>query len=531
MQRRFGQYRLLERIGTGGMAEVYRGRREGQIFFSRRLSRRKFSREVAVKLILPHLSREETFRELFSREAHLASLLNHPNIIDIQDYGRLENVDFIVMEYVKGADLRRLLKGFPRGEKLPLAESIHLLYRVTRGLAFAHGQTDPVDAPEGIIHCDLSPHNILISTEGEIKIADFGIARAVRPDSTRTGTLRGKAPYMSPEQAEGQPLDHRSDLFSLGSIAYQLFTGRHPFTRGSDAAILSAVREALYEPLTAGVGLPDPLVELVHSLLEKDSGHRPEDASIVAKALEIYLEPHSEMDLANRIRDVVESTGGGRQSLPTAVTLPRPKGFRMPAYAGILLTIAAAVWLLTQPVVKDMGNHYRMGESVINAPDSTAGREDLTANKSGREASGYLTIRTDPPGAQIMLDGRAIGPSPIRIAPEDLEGEPSIEASLYGFRGERRRLERGTRPEELTINLTPLPTAMIRIGAIPWAEVFYRGSSIGYTPLTRKGIPVGHRTFTLRNEPMGLSHEVTIEVRQGGPNIINENLRDSKGIQ
>lgn len=507
------------------MAEVYRARREGQIFFSRRMGRRKFSREVAVKLILPHLSMDESFRELFSREAHLASLLDHPNIVDIQDYGHLDRVDFIVMEYVKGVDLRRILKGLSSGESLPLSESICILYRVARGLAFAHGQTDPVDAPAGIIHCDLSPHNILISSEGEIKIADFGIARAVQQDLTRTGTLRGKAPYMSPEQVEGRPLDHRSDLFSLGSMAYQMFTGRHPFTRPSDAGTLAAVRDALLQPLTPAPGIPEDLVDLVHSLLERDPDRRPTDAAAVAATLEPFLDAQSERELADRIRRELSSMTDDPEPLPTAATLPRPRSSRLPASAAILAMIAVSVWVLTRPVVPETAVPMGKNLAVPTATVAPADRETFAGEGAGREASAFLNIRTEPPGAEIRIDGEFVGRSPVRTGQPAGDKGVTIEASLYGYRSETRAIGLETGPAEVAIDMVLLPTSTVRIGAVPWAEVVYRGESLGYTPLTLTGIPVGNRKFLLRNEAMGLSREVTLLVRSGGANMIYEDLQ------
>jgi serine/threonine protein kinase len=524
MQRVFGQYRLVERIGTGGMAEVYRAKREGQIFFSRRRGQRKFSREVAVKLILPHLSREESFRELFSREAHLASLLDHPNIVDIQDYGRLDNVDFIVMEYVRGVDLSKLLKALPRGDTLPEAHCLHILYRVARALAFAHGQTSPEDAPEGIIHCDLSPHNILISTEGEIKLADFGIARAARPDSTRTGTLRGKAPYMSPEQVEGGVLDHRSDLFSLGSIAYQMFTGRHPFTRSGDAATLAAIREGHFQPLDPASGLPDELVKLVHSLLEMDPGKRPPGASAVTGVLEPHLEPQSEVELGERVSRLVKSADESPEPLPTAVTLPRPRGFRLPVSAGIFVMIFVAVWLLSRPVVPERGDlGTALPEDV--SPDPLAAQvPGPVTGQSGTEEAAVLTITTDPAGAVLTANGLNIGRSPAVVKKPAPGEDIRLTAHLYGFQKGEVLYRSGTHPRAISIPLVPLATSTVRVGAVPWAEVFYRGQSVGYTPLTLEGIPVGERTFLLKNDAMGLRHEVTLEVRTEGPNLISRNL-------
>jgi len=500
------------------MAEVFRARKEGPRLFARDENGGHFSREIAIKLILPHLSSEDSFRELFSREAQLASLLDHPNIVAIQDYGTLDGTDYIVMEYIRGMDLRELLRCLPRGQKLPMAESISILYRISRGLAYAH-EIRTEDAPDGIIHRDLSPHNILISKEGEIKIADFGIARAVKEDATRTTGFRGKLSYMSPEQAEGRPLDHRSDLFSLGTISYQLLTGEHPFTRGSDPATIRAVQEGDFPPMSDSMGVPAPLKDMVNCLLEVRPDSRLSTAHDAAAGFEPFLEPLSDINLGRRVSHQRTEPSGRHGGSTTAATLPRPKRRLGPVAVLAGLAVVVSLWFIADPpgIDKDLlpeASRSRIVESAPMAPP----------DKPAQLLSAPVVIRTSPPGARITLNSRDVGRSPVSI-PSDADGKARIvEARLYGYAPVADDLKTGMSSTVKILVLTPLPKADVWIGAKPWAEVYFRGDLVDYTPVVVPDVPVGNRTFTLKNDTLGVTREVTLNVQTGTENIINEDL-------
>ena len=510
---------LLELIGSGGMAEVYRARMKGQPFFARGENPKHFTREVAVKLILPHLSREDSFRELFSREAHMASLLDHPNIIGIQDYGTLDETDFIVMEYIHGMDLRGLLKAMPDEKPVSLGEAVHILYRISRGLEYAHGMGGP-ESPGGIIHRDLSPHNILISTEGEIKIADFGIARAVLSDATWATAFKGKLSYMSPEQVEGKPLDHRSDIFSLGIIAHQILSGRHPFTRGSDGATLKAVQNADFPPISSAAGIPASILMLVESCLAVNPSSRPASAGAIAAELEPLQTPKSERILGQRVQSHSKTPREIPAVAPTSATITRPKRYGAPITITTLLAIAA-MWVflsptgIEKPAISTPAPSAQSAGS--NPPDAAAQSNPLPAQKAD-----YITISTSPPGARIIVNGNVVGRSPARISLDKNRGPLIVSADLYGYRKSTFSLDRleGDR----TLRLTPLPRGEVRIGAIPWAQVFYRGNLKGYTPIVLEDLPVGKRTFVLKNGQMGVTREITVEVGEGKINTVNVDL-------
>jgi serine/threonine protein kinase len=228
---------------------------------------------LAVKRILPHLSDNKEFVDMFIDEAKMVAGLSHPNIVPIFDLGRLDKSYYIAMEYVHGRDLRSILRrGKERGLRVPLDLSVLVVSKICSALDYAHRRKDDRGRPLQIVHRDISPQNILISFEGDIKLTDFGIAKAVsKATATDHGALRGKLLYMSPEQAGGRPMDRRSDIFSLGIVFYEMLTDQKPFLGTSEMSILETVRECRVAPPTQlNPRIPDKLERVVMKALHRD---------------------------------------------------------------------------------------------------------------------------------------------------------------------------------------------------------------------------------------------------------------------
>lgn len=269
----FGQYVLLEKVATGGMAELFRAKKIGI---------EGFEQVLAVKRILPHLSSDEEFVNMFIAEAKLAAQLTHKNIAQIYDFGKIEQSYFISMEYIRGKDLKAILKKVSlERRKLPVGIAVFIAKEVAAALSYAHIQKDSAGNDLNIIHRDISPQNILVSYEGEVKIIDFGIAKAIAHSKTTTGMLKGKLSYMSPEQAWGKPVDHRSDIFSLGVVLYEMLTGRKLFQGDSEVGTLEMLRKAKIEPLPSAVNmdLPSGLEAKVLKALAREASERYQNAS------------------------------------------------------------------------------------------------------------------------------------------------------------------------------------------------------------------------------------------------------------
>ncbi len=270
---KFGQYILTSKIGSGGMAELFK---------AKKLGIEGFERVLAIKRILPHLSSDEEFIDMFIAEAKLVARLMNKNIVQIYDFGKIGQNYFISMEYIRGKDLRAILKRCrEKGIKFPIPLAVFIAKEVASALGYAHIQKDSSGKDLRIIHRDVSPQNILISYQGEVKVVDFGIAKAGAHSKTTTGVLKGKLSYMSPEQAWGKPIDHRSDIFSLGIVAYEMFTGERLFKGDSEINTLERVREAKVEPMPSVINtdLPQDLEAKLLRSLARDVNERYQSAS------------------------------------------------------------------------------------------------------------------------------------------------------------------------------------------------------------------------------------------------------------
>ena len=264
--KQFGKYQLLQKIAVGGMAELFRAKVTRD---------HGFEKLVAIKKILPHLTDEGNLVKAFIDEAKLAALLQHENIVQIYDFGSIDGEYFITMEYLSGKDLRKLIyKARETAIPLGLENTLYIISRICAGLDYSHNLKDLRGKPLNIIHRDINPQNIFITYEGQVKIIDFGIAKAASHNSTtHEGLIKGKLAYMSTEQATGKTIDHRSDIFSTGIIFYELLAGRRMF-EGETMQIYSQVRDARYEPLDKI--LPD-LPATLHGVVERALAKEPDE--------------------------------------------------------------------------------------------------------------------------------------------------------------------------------------------------------------------------------------------------------------
>ncbi len=279
----FGKYLLLDRINIGGMAEVWRAKTFGA---------GGFERLVAIKRILPNIAEDEEFITMFIDEAKITVQLNHANIAQIYELSSIASSYFIAMEYVSGKDMRAVFdRCRKRGEPAPIPLICYLIAQCCEGLDYAHRANDKMGRPMNIVHRDVSPQNALISYEGEVKVIDFGIAKAAgKATKTQAGILKGKFGYMSPEQIRGLPLDRRSDVFAIGVCLYEMLTGERLFVGDSDFSVLEKVRKVeVLPPSHFNRKIPDALEKIVMKSLAKDVDERYSYGSELAEDLRKFL--------------------------------------------------------------------------------------------------------------------------------------------------------------------------------------------------------------------------------------------------
>ena len=281
-----GKFEVLRKIATGGMAEIYLARVRG---------RAGFEKLFVLKRILPIAAGDPRFIQMFLDEARLVATLQHPNIADVLEVGEDRGAPFFVMEHVHGQDVRTIrIAESERHQGVPLRVSLAIVHAIASALDYAHDRCDANGVNLNLVHRDVSPSNILVSYEGAIKLIDFGVARVTNQNhKTQAGTVRGKGPYMSPEQCRGQALDRRSDLFSLGVVLYELTVGKRPFRGASEYEIMSQiVHHDPAPPSTEVEGYPPDLERIVAKLLARNPDQRYQHAEEVLQALEDFLEAH-----------------------------------------------------------------------------------------------------------------------------------------------------------------------------------------------------------------------------------------------
>jgi serine/threonine-protein kinase len=281
--KKFGRYELLMEMSQGGMATLYLARISGP---------EGFEKLLAVKKIHDHLSRKKEFVKMFLDEARIAARIQHPNVAAIYDMGSIDDTYFIAMEYVHGQNLTELLRALIRQKsRLEWPYVVRIMIDAAAGLHAAHELKSATGKPLNVVHRDVSPQNLLVSYEGHVKVVDFGIAYAAeRLGETKTGTLKGKAAYMSPEQAEASPLDRRSDIFSLGVVLHEAVCLRRLFREESEAATLLKVREAdAPSPRSIQPDIPADLDRIIMKCLAKEPADRFDTAGELAEALEELL--------------------------------------------------------------------------------------------------------------------------------------------------------------------------------------------------------------------------------------------------
>jgi len=351
----FGKYKLTGLIARGGMAEVYRARYADE---------EPPKKLLAIKVMRPQLAREARFVDMFNREGQLAMLLRNRCIVETSEIGRIEGRHYICMEYIGGRDLTQVLRRCQESnQRIPVPHAVYIAARIAEGLAFAHALTDTEGRPLNIVNRDVSPSNVRLSYDGDVKLLDFGIAQALMKFTSEIGVLKGKFSYMSPEQIRGMPLDARTDVFSTGIILHEMLTTEKLFRGDTEFALMEKVRKAeVPPPSNFNRRVTPELDAVVFKALARDVADRYQSAAELARELDGLIEGYrfdpkelrqfmrqmfrkeyakeleenqlaldnraSVVDMASRASlppQPVTSTTGSFASAPSLVTEPQPR--------------------------------------------------------------------------------------------------------------------------------------------------------------------------------------------------------------
>ncbi len=500
----FGRYELLKRIAAGGM---------GEVFLARQVGMQGFEKLLVVKVLLPHLVEDREFVGMFFDEARIAARLNHPNVAQIFDLGEHEGNNYIAMEYIHGDDVVRLWKAARiAGTPVPLALAARIAADAAAGLDYAHKATDANNRPLGLVHRDVSPQNILVTFDGGVKLIDFGVAKAAgRATHTATGTLKGKYSYMSPEQAAGKAIDHRSDVFALGVVLYEMATSLRLFKRDTEISTLKAVEACeIARPAETNPAIDPELEGVILKALARDVDERYQDAAQFRLALEewmvhtrqagssahlaafmqtLYAErlaaeraegkPFSDFEgtpsaifrrgPASMVAEAGRTVSG--RSPGASPAAPAPGKSRLPLFAGLgaaLLVagagVAYALWPKPPPP----------SPPVVEVPAT-------------------LSVTTRPSGARVLLDGVQAGLSPLQSIALGNGKKATVEILLDGYQPVKQEvLGRPGQALDLTLEkvaVVPAAPAQVLLKLTsqpPGATVSLGELVLGKTPLEHR---------------------------------------------
>jgi serine/threonine-protein kinase len=296
------RYRVVEKLESGGMAEVFRAESEGL---------QGFRKQVAIKRVLPHLSEKKKFIAMFLDEARLSAQLSHSNCVQVFDIGVGDNAFFIVMEYVDGANLKSIAESLKKqGKDFPVAAAALIAHEICKGLAYAHELTDANGMPLNIVHRDMSPPNVLVTKFGEVKIVDFGLAKASSQlEKSEPGIIKGKFSYLSPEAALGMEVDSRTDIFAVGIILWELLAGSRLFLGETDFQTVKKVQQSNIPPISQlNRKVPPELERIVNKALAKDQLQRYTTARDLGSDLVRFMFSYGQSVSTFDIANIVQST-------------------------------------------------------------------------------------------------------------------------------------------------------------------------------------------------------------------------------
>jgi len=529
----FGRYELLTLLAYGGMAEVYLARMTGVGGFTRLL---------VIKRILPHLTGDPEFVEMFLNEGRIAARLAHPNVCHVYELGEVEGALFLAMEYLDGLAWSELSPLLPRDGGSELRATAAVLGQICEGLRYAHELRDVDGTPTPVVHRDVSPQNLMITTDGVCKLLDFGVSKVLTESSrTRTGILKGKLPYMAPEQIRGEPVDPRADVFSMGTVLWEALTGDRLFRRDSDYQIWQAVTEEPIPTVTSRrPGLPRRIDAVVGRALERDVARRyPTIRAFASDLREVADELGGPLDqaalaelvrtlgreaLAARAHQVSQALGrpikDTRPAGGAALVEPQPAAIASPsdthavqlrdgsvrlgrryrsrwwiALGGLAMVgagIAAALWT-SEP------EPSRVARPSGELDAATAHPSDAAAGAAGDPAVGDASEAESGPGVR--------GPSDAGIA--GAADEPALRVADAGVKRPVKHRVASKKPDEAA---APDDPGQYSVDSKPYATIFIDGKSYGETPLFKVPLPSGrHRIRAVREDGEVQRYTVTIE--------------------
>jgi serine/threonine-protein kinase len=517
LNQKFGRYELLTLLARGGMAEVFLARMTGAGGFAKLL---------VIKRILPHLRDDPEFHEMFLNEGRIAARLSHPNVCHVYELDEVDGDMYLAMEYLDGLVWADLAPKVPRTGAFQLRCAAAVIGQVCDGLHYAHELRDVDGTPTPVVHRDVSPQNVMITTDGVCKLLDFGVSKLLTEGTrTRTGMLKGKLPYMAPEQIRGEPVDARADVFSMGVVLWESMTGERLFSRDSDYQIWRAITEEDIPRVSSKQpGLPSEIDAVVIRALERDPARRYSSirqfATDLRKVAELVGGPLDRASLANALRSLGAAQLGERAQLVSmAVGKPMKQPPSPSAHADVAITAP-------QPIVGEPSDTHSISlrdESVrLGGARRRARRRRwpwiatftvamvagvtaavMSAGSPSVEHDASVAVTPDAALAALEVADAA-------IVDDEVELEEPTDAGVEPTR-KRPRRKRATIAKPEAVAAEP---GQYSVDSKPYATIYIDGKSYGDTPLFRVPLAPGrHRIRAVRAD--GRVRKLTITIEPG----------------
>lgn len=532
--KQFGKYYILEKLAVGGMAEIYKAKTFGA---------EGFEKLLAIKRILPHAAEDKDFISMLIDEAKLSVLLSHANIVQVYDLGKVGNDYFISMEYIYGVNLRDILYQLrEKNQKLPTELACYIASEVCKGLDYAHRKADTDNQPLGIVHRDISPQNILLSYEGEVKIVDFGIAKAAMNIShTMAGILKGKIAYMSPEQALGKTIDARTDIFSLGIVLYECLTGKKLFTGESQFEVLKKIRTTRIDANNLPPFVPAPLRNILAKTLAYHIEERFASAGDMQVALTKYLyatyTDFSPRKLANFVKELFQAEIEKEKGTKEKETGLEGKTGSISLVTGKVQEMI--VHRETEPVPvgpEAVRAKLKIKRTTLTALVSLAGLIALslflwkffTPRPESSLIAATLQVSSKPAGADIFINGEPTHyKTPAILENLKLKQNYLVGLALEGYgRAEKTVQIENAEPSFLNIPLSKNIGILSVISDPPGAAILVNGIATGkMTPATVEDLELGVEYRVTLSKPNYLDFEQPITLASTMPQKILASLK------
>ncbi|HEY5946467.1 MAG TPA: serine/threonine-protein kinase [Kofleriaceae bacterium] len=517
LDKKFGRYELLTMLARGGMAEVFLARMSGVGGFAKLL---------VIKRMLPHLNDDPEFREMFLNEGRVTARLSHSNLCQVYDLGEVEGEVFLAMEYLEGLAWAELVPLLPRGRGVELRVAATVIGQICEGLRYAHEFTDVDGTPMPIVHRDVSPQNLFITTEGVCKLLDFGVSKILTEGTrTRTGMLKGKLPYMAPEQIRSEAIDARADVFSMGVVLWEALTGERLFQRDSDYLIWKAITEEAIPPVTSRVaGLPPQIDHVVARALERDVEKRyPSIRAFAGELRDVADRAGGTFDTAT-LGQILKSLGAGKLAerndkvsraigrpsrmsdpppLPAAITEPVP--IIEPSVTHSIALRDASVKLRRKP--------RRMWGAIAGVAVLVALGVGVAAWIARDDGTPLAAVRGDAATVAVEAAGDVAGPTDAGVAEEEqvVIVDPTM-PTPHPVRRPKRKVV--AEVHKAPVDAGVVEPGFYSVDSKPYATIFIDDKSYGETPLFKVQLTPGkHRIRAVRAD--GKSQRLSITIQPG----------------